>query len=208
MPRGESYGGIFSIESPSSQMALACVKFIRSIQSYTSLLQTKTQVNLKRRTLSLPSVDMHWEIRTRNSVGSLPIRIALVKMLMFRTSFCQYYKNKAFKAIVISISMIVFSFYNHLQSVKKNKNKNRIAAVAVWLTWEVTGVCKTQQDLLMTFSEFSFKDLGLNLITEDSGVQFAKQTSLWVHQVENLYHKEVLFYPNAQWEAIAAWWYH
>lgn len=56
----------------------------------------------------------------------------------------------------------------------------------------------------MTFSEFSFKDLGLNLITEDSGVQFAKQTSLWVHQVENLYHKEVLFYPNAQWEAIAA----
>lgn len=63
---------------------------------------------------------------------------------------------------------------------------------------------KTQKDMLMTFSKFSFKALALSSILEDSGVQFSKQISPWVHQVENLHHVEVLFCSDAQWEAIAA----
>lgn len=63
---------------------------------------------------------------------------------------------------------------------------------------------KTQKDMLMTFSKFSFKGLGLSSIIEDSDVQFAKQTSSWVHKLENLHYVEVLLCSEAQWEAIAA----
>lgn len=83
-------------------------------------------------------------MRTRHSVGSLAAKVFLVKMLMFRKSFFQYYKNKTCKAILVTKSKVDFSFYNHLQSVKK-KNRGKGHTVAIFLTLEAAGVYKTQK---------------------------------------------------------------
>lgn len=82
-------------------------------------------------------------MRTRHSVGSLAAKVFLVKMLMFRKSFFQYYKNKTCKTILLTKSKVDFSFYNHLQSVKKNGGKGHTAAI--FLTLEAAGVYKTQK---------------------------------------------------------------
>lgn len=47
-------------------------------------------------------------MRTRHSVGSLAAKVFLVKMLMFRKSFFQYYKNKTCKAIFVTKSKVDF----------------------------------------------------------------------------------------------------
>lgn len=74
--------------------------------------------------------------------------------------------------------------------------------MAVLLTQEAAGAYQTQKALVMTFSKYSFEDLSLNLIIEDSHVQISKQISLWVHQIQNLHQVGDLFCMEAQLEAV------